>query len=178
MTETAQVADYVLPACSQFEKCESTFFTLEFPDDDFHLREPISTPFRAPCPSLRSTVARAEPSVLSIPAVQTSSPPSNALTRRSARRRQRRARRCASCRSSSAWRLRNRSSHMTTLTSGSKCCTGVMKNPRRVAPGRSCERVFDLLVFHLRISCGVLLLLPLLIGHSANGAWRRRFALG
>ena len=31
MTETARHADYVLPASSQFEKWEATFFTLEFP---------------------------------------------------------------------------------------------------------------------------------------------------
>ena len=31
MTETARHADYVLPAASQYEKCEATFFNLEFP---------------------------------------------------------------------------------------------------------------------------------------------------
>ncbi|MDF5946828.1 molybdopterin-dependent oxidoreductase [Pseudomonas aeruginosa] len=31
MTETARHADYVLPAASQFEKAEATFFNLEFP---------------------------------------------------------------------------------------------------------------------------------------------------
>ncbi|MEM1220986.1 MAG: molybdopterin-dependent oxidoreductase, partial [Bacteroidota bacterium] len=44
MTETAQVADYVLPAQSQFEKMEATFFNLEFPKNFFHLRHPISEP--------------------------------------------------------------------------------------------------------------------------------------
>ena len=31
MTETARNADYVLPAASQYEKWEATFFNLEFP---------------------------------------------------------------------------------------------------------------------------------------------------
>lgn len=41
MTETARVADYVLPASSQFEKAEATFFNLEFPKNAFHLRQPL-----------------------------------------------------------------------------------------------------------------------------------------
>ena len=44
MTETARQADYVLPATSQFEKAEATFFNLEFPDNAFHLRQPVFTP--------------------------------------------------------------------------------------------------------------------------------------
>ena len=36
MTETAREVDYVLPATSQFEKAEATFFNLEFPDNVFH----------------------------------------------------------------------------------------------------------------------------------------------
>ncbi|MEO0469086.1 MAG: molybdopterin-dependent oxidoreductase [Bacteroidota bacterium] len=44
MTETAQAAQYVLPARSQFEKMEATFFNLEFPNNFFHLRHPISEP--------------------------------------------------------------------------------------------------------------------------------------
>ena len=40
MTETARQADYVLPATSQFEKAEATFFNLEFPRNGFHLRQP------------------------------------------------------------------------------------------------------------------------------------------
>ncbi|MDE0701419.1 MAG: molybdopterin-dependent oxidoreductase [Acidimicrobiaceae bacterium] len=44
MTETAREADYVLPACSQYEKWEATFFTTEFPDNYFHLRQPIFEP--------------------------------------------------------------------------------------------------------------------------------------
>ncbi|MCM2060998.1 molybdopterin oxidoreductase family protein [Pseudomonas aeruginosa] len=41
MTETARHADYVLPAASQFEKAEATFFNLEFPRNAFHLRAPV-----------------------------------------------------------------------------------------------------------------------------------------
>jgi anaerobic selenocysteine-containing dehydrogenase len=44
MTETAQCANYVLPASSQYEKWEAAFFTLEFPDNVFHLRAPIMEP--------------------------------------------------------------------------------------------------------------------------------------
>ncbi len=44
MTETARLADYVLPASSQFEKWESTFFNVEFPHNSFHLRPPVLDP--------------------------------------------------------------------------------------------------------------------------------------
>jgi anaerobic selenocysteine-containing dehydrogenase len=44
MTETALVADYVLPASSQYEKWEATFFNFEFPDNYFHLRRPLLEP--------------------------------------------------------------------------------------------------------------------------------------
>jgi anaerobic selenocysteine-containing dehydrogenase len=44
MTETALQADYVLPATSQFEKAEATFFNLEFPRNGFHLRHPLFEP--------------------------------------------------------------------------------------------------------------------------------------
>ena len=44
MTETALQADYVLPASSQFEKAEATFFNLEFPRNSFHLRQPLFEP--------------------------------------------------------------------------------------------------------------------------------------
>ena len=44
MTETARQADYVLPASSQFEKAEATFFNLEFPKNTFHLRQPLFEP--------------------------------------------------------------------------------------------------------------------------------------
>ncbi|WP_296447576.1 molybdopterin-dependent oxidoreductase [Rhodoferax sp. UBA5149] len=41
MTETAQQADYVLPASSAFEKAEATFFNIEVPRNGFHLRQPL-----------------------------------------------------------------------------------------------------------------------------------------
>ncbi len=41
MTETAQHADYVLPAASQYEKVETTFFGGGFPDHVFLLRHPL-----------------------------------------------------------------------------------------------------------------------------------------
>ncbi len=45
MTETAREADYVLPATSQYEKAEATFFNFEFPRNYFHVRKPL---FAAP----------------------------------------------------------------------------------------------------------------------------------
>ena len=44
LTETAREADYVLPAASQFEKWECTFFNLEFPRNCFQLRRPVFEP--------------------------------------------------------------------------------------------------------------------------------------
>jgi formate dehydrogenase len=44
MTETARLADYVLPAASQFEKCEFTFFNFDFPSNTFQLRHPLLAP--------------------------------------------------------------------------------------------------------------------------------------
>ncbi|MGH3724248.1 MAG: molybdopterin oxidoreductase family protein [Mycobacterium sp.] len=44
MTETARLAHYVLPAATQFEKVESTFFNLEFPHNTFQLRHPLFDP--------------------------------------------------------------------------------------------------------------------------------------
>ncbi len=41
MTETAECADYVLPAPTQYEKYECTFFNIEFPMNYFHLRAPV-----------------------------------------------------------------------------------------------------------------------------------------
>jgi anaerobic selenocysteine-containing dehydrogenase len=43
-TETARLADYVLPAASQFEKWECTGFNLEFPVNAFQLRKPLFEP--------------------------------------------------------------------------------------------------------------------------------------
>ena len=44
MTETARLAHYVLPAASQFEKPEATFFNFEFPHNGFQLRRPLLEP--------------------------------------------------------------------------------------------------------------------------------------
>ncbi len=44
MTETARLAHWVLPASSQLEKWEATFFNLEFPTNFFHLRRPLFEP--------------------------------------------------------------------------------------------------------------------------------------
>jgi anaerobic selenocysteine-containing dehydrogenase len=44
MTETARLADYVLPTPSQYEKWEATFFNFEFPANYFHLRRPVLDP--------------------------------------------------------------------------------------------------------------------------------------
>ncbi len=41
MTETARQADYILPAATQYEKWEATFFNFEFPRNYFHLRKPL-----------------------------------------------------------------------------------------------------------------------------------------
>ncbi len=50
MTETARLANYVLPASSQFEKWEATFFNFEFPKNVFHLRRPIVDPLPGTLP--------------------------------------------------------------------------------------------------------------------------------
>ena len=44
MSETARLAHYVLPASSQFEKAEATFFNFEFPENVFHLRHRLVPP--------------------------------------------------------------------------------------------------------------------------------------
>ena len=44
MSETARLAHYVLPAASQFEKAEATFFNFEFPANVFHLRHRLLPP--------------------------------------------------------------------------------------------------------------------------------------
>jgi anaerobic selenocysteine-containing dehydrogenase len=43
-SETARLADYVLPVASQFEKAEATFFNFEFPHNYFHLRRALMKP--------------------------------------------------------------------------------------------------------------------------------------
>lgn len=50
MTETARLAHYVLPAASQFEKPEATFFNLEFPHNTFQLRRPLLEPLPGTLP--------------------------------------------------------------------------------------------------------------------------------
>jgi len=61
MTETGLCADYVLPAASQFEKWEATFFTLEFPENFFHLRRPLFEPLPGtlPEPEIHRRLVRA-----------------------------------------------------------------------------------------------------------------------
>jgi anaerobic selenocysteine-containing dehydrogenase len=49
-TETARRADYVLPAASQFEKWEATFFNSEFPHNTFQLRPPVLDPLPGTLP--------------------------------------------------------------------------------------------------------------------------------
>jgi anaerobic selenocysteine-containing dehydrogenase len=43
-TETARLADYVLPVASQFEKAEAVFFNFEFPNNYFYLRRALMPP--------------------------------------------------------------------------------------------------------------------------------------
>lgn len=50
MTETARLAHYVLPAATQFEKVEATFFNLEFPHNTFHLRHRLMEPLPGTLP--------------------------------------------------------------------------------------------------------------------------------
>ena len=50
MTETARLADYILPAASQFEKLEATGFNLEFPENFFHLRHALFKPLEESLP--------------------------------------------------------------------------------------------------------------------------------
>jgi anaerobic selenocysteine-containing dehydrogenase len=44
MTETARLAHYILPAPTQYEKYEATYFSMEFPNNYFHLRHPMLEP--------------------------------------------------------------------------------------------------------------------------------------
>lgn len=50
MTETALEADYVLPAASQYEKVETTFFNMSFPENRFCIRPPILDPLDGTLP--------------------------------------------------------------------------------------------------------------------------------
>ena len=61
LTETARHADWVLPAASQFEKWEMTFFNLEFPHNVAHLRPPMLEPLDGtlPEPEIHRRLVRA-----------------------------------------------------------------------------------------------------------------------
>ncbi|HET7048043.1 MAG TPA: molybdopterin-dependent oxidoreductase [Solirubrobacteraceae bacterium] len=50
LTETGRHADYVLPAASQYEKPEATYFNFEFPDNTFQLRHPLMEPLPGTLP--------------------------------------------------------------------------------------------------------------------------------
>ena len=50
LTETAREAHYVLPALSQYEKWEATFFNFDFPANVFHLRKPVVAAPDGPLP--------------------------------------------------------------------------------------------------------------------------------
>ena len=61
MTETAKLADYVLPAATQFEKYEATLFNFEFPHNVFHLRHPVldAPPSVLPEPEIHALLVEA-----------------------------------------------------------------------------------------------------------------------
>src|ERR1700757_350700 len=61
MTETARLADYVLPASSQYEKCEFTLFNFEFPTNYFHVRPAVLPPLPGTLaePEIYTRLARA-----------------------------------------------------------------------------------------------------------------------
>jgi anaerobic selenocysteine-containing dehydrogenase len=50
MTETARESDYVLPATTQYEKFEATFFNFDYPKNVFQLRRPVLDPPAGPLP--------------------------------------------------------------------------------------------------------------------------------
>lgn len=60
MTETAREAHYVLPASSQYEKVETTFFGISFPKNSITLRAPIVEPLEGtlPEPAIHSRFCR------------------------------------------------------------------------------------------------------------------------
>ena len=61
MTETAQLAHYVLPASSQYEKTEFTLFNFEFPRNFFHVRAGLLAPLEGtlPEPEIYTRLSRA-----------------------------------------------------------------------------------------------------------------------
>jgi formate dehydrogenase len=50
LTETGRLSHYVLPAASQYEKHECTWFNFEFPHNTFHLRAPLLDPLPGTLP--------------------------------------------------------------------------------------------------------------------------------
>ena len=60
-TETAELADYVLPAAARYEKWETTVFSFEWPRNYFHLRAPLFEPLPGtlPEPEIYTRVVRA-----------------------------------------------------------------------------------------------------------------------
>ncbi|TQV85749.1 molybdopterin-dependent oxidoreductase [Exilibacterium tricleocarpae] len=50
MTETARECDYILPASTQYEKWEATYFPRNFPENYFHLRPPVIAPLPGTLP--------------------------------------------------------------------------------------------------------------------------------
>lgn len=61
MTETAREADYILPAPSQYEKWEATFFNFEHPANVHHFRPPVIEPIGdvLPEPEIHSRLVEA-----------------------------------------------------------------------------------------------------------------------
>ncbi|MFT5695232.1 MAG: anaerobic selenocysteine-containing dehydrogenase [Myxococcota bacterium] len=61
MTETGRHADYILPAASQYEKTEATFFGGGFPDNVFQLRHPLFEPLEGTLiePEIHSRICKA-----------------------------------------------------------------------------------------------------------------------
>ena len=70
MSETARQCDYVLPAATQYEKFEATFFNFEYPKNVFHLRRPVLNPPDGPLPEpeiharIVEALGRIDPSVV------------------------------------------------------------------------------------------------------------------
>ncbi len=85
LTETARLAHYVLPAASQFEKWEATFFNLEFPHNVFQLRAPLlaALPGTLAEPEIHRRLVRALGGGSRVPR---DPPPSRASARRAHRR--------------------------------------------------------------------------------------------
>src|ERR1700739_606852 len=61
LTETARLAHFVLPASSQYEKCEFPLFNFEFPTNYFHVRPGVVPPLEGtlPEPEIYTRLARA-----------------------------------------------------------------------------------------------------------------------